>query len=112
MRHRGTVWAERGYLALHVDSFGPRGYPQGFPRNSYKDRPSEANEQNVRPLDAYGALDFLRARGADVEFVTYEGAHHSYDDPGKTKQGHEPNRAATQDTLRRAEAFFHRHLQP
>lgn len=205
MRHMmwGAVWAERGYLALHVDSFGPRGYPQGFPRNSYKDRPSQVSEQTVRPLDAYGALDFLRARrdvipdrigvqgwsnggmtvlatmapnppglvhptpatgfraalaqypgcrdqaqqgnyqpyapllmlaaseddevspavcqrfaaeararGADIEFVLYEGAHHSYDDPGKTKRSHEPNRAATQDTLRRAEAFFRRHLQP
>jgi len=204
MRHKmwGDFWAERGYLALHVDSFGPRGYPQGFPKHSYMDRPPEVNDQSVRPLDAYGALDFLRARrdvisdrvgiqgwsnggmtvlaamapdppglahptretgfraalaqypscrfqarqndyqpyapllvlaaseddevspaacrhlavaararGADIEFVIYEGAHHSYDDPGKTKQSHEPNRVATQDTLGRAEAFFRRHLQ-
>ncbi|MDP2239216.1 MAG: dienelactone hydrolase family protein [Burkholderiales bacterium] len=205
MRHKmwGAFWAERGYLALHVDSFGPRGFPQGFPKNSYRDRPSEVSEQDVRPLDAYGALDYLRqrndvvpdrvgllgwsnggmtllsalaqdfpgmmqpapargfraaialypscriqsrqsgyrpyapllilaaadddevsplicrdfaaeARGRDVDldFVLYEGAHHGYDDPGRTKQSHPHNRAATQDSLLRADRFFHKHLQP
>lgn len=213
-RHRmwGEFWAARGYLALHVDSFGPRGYAQGFPRGSYKFRPAEVGEQTVRPLDAYGALDYLRSRGdviadrigvqgwsnggmtllaalgqnpprvapekaslvrlaaprpasdfraaiaqypgctvqrdqgdyqpyapllmlvasdddevspricaslveqlkqrnADVDFVIYDGAHHSYDDPGKTKQSHAPNKAAMEDSLRRAEAFFHQHLR-
>lgn len=64
MRHKqwGNFWAERGYLALHVDSFGPRGYPQGFPIGSYSKRPSEVNEQRVRPLDAYGAAAWLRTR--------------------------------------------------
>jgi len=204
MRHRmwGHFWAERGYVALLVDSFGPRDYPQGFPKHSYKDRPSEVNEQLVRPLDAYGGLDFLRARGgviadrigvqgwsnggmtvlatmapqppglenptpesgfraalalypscrlqsrqadyrpyapllilsgsdddevsptvcqsfavllkakgADVDVVLYEGAHHSFDDPGRTRQSHEPNRRAMQDALARAEQFFARNLR-
>jgi carboxymethylenebutenolidase len=63
-RHKewGEFWAERGYVALLVDSFGPRGYPEGFGRGSYEDRPSEVSEQTVRPLDAYGALKFLRTR--------------------------------------------------
>lgn len=63
-RHQawGQFWAERGYLALHVDSFGPRGYPGGFPRYSYGARPPEVSEQTVRPLDAWGALDYLQAR--------------------------------------------------
>ena len=63
-RHKawGEFWAERGYLALHVDSFGPRGYAQGFPRNSYKNRPPAVSEQTVRPLDAYGGLEYLRGR--------------------------------------------------
>ena len=214
-RHRmcGNFWAERGYLALHVDSFGPRGYAQGFPRNSYKQRPATVNEQRIRPLDAYGALDYLRTRkdvvadriglqgwsnggmtllaamgsnpprvapemadrvrlaqpaphsdfraaiaqypactvqrdqgdyqpyapllllvaadddevsprvcatladqlqqrGAGIEFVVYEGAHHAYDDPGKTKQSHSPNKAAMEDSLRRSEAFLRKHLLP
>ena len=204
LRHTmwGYFWAQRGYLALHVDSFGPRGYPDGFPRHSYDQRPPEVSEQFVRPLDAYGALDYLRtrgdvvadriglqgwsnggmtllsamgqtppgmrnptpvsgfraalalypscraqmrqgdyrpyaslmllaagdddevspavcqamverlrARGESVEFGYYEGAHHSYDDPGKHKQSHGPNRVALQDTLRRAEEFFRHHLQ-
>ncbi len=190
----GEFWAARGYLALHVDSFSPRGHPRGFPIHSYSKRPPEVNEQTVRPLDAYGALDYLRTRGdvfkdrigvqgwsngamtllaamggqeqgfraalaqypgcrvqhdqayykpyapllmlvasddnevsprvcaalaaqlkqrgAEIEFVIYDGAHHSYDEPGKTKQSHAPNRAALQDTLPRAEAFFAKHLRP
>lgn len=201
-RHRmwGEFWAARGYLALHVDSFGPRGYAQGFAKHSYRSRPASVSEQTVRPLDAYGALDYLRSRsdvmadrvglqgwsnggmtllaaiaphpprvapdsgfraaiaqypgctvqrdqaeylpyapllllvaadddevspkvcatlaaqlkqrGAEIEFALYEGAHHTYDDPGKTKQSHAPNARAMQDTLARAEAFFRKHLQP
>ena len=205
MRHRmwGLFWAERGYVALHVDSFGPRGYPAGFAKHSYASRPAEVSESAVRPLDAYGALAYLRtrsdvvpgriglqgwsnggmavlstmapqppglkgaspesgfraalahypscrtqaaeygyrpyaplllsvaelddevsptlcrslaetlrSRGAQIEFHWYDGAHHSYDDPGRTKQAHAPNRVAMEDTLRRAEAFFAKHLGP
>jgi carboxymethylenebutenolidase len=63
-RHQmwGRLWAMQGYLALLVDGFGPRGYPEGFPRFSYESRPKELNEVTVRPLDAYGALTWLRAR--------------------------------------------------
>jgi dienelactone hydrolase len=63
-RHRmwGLFWAAQGYLAVLVDGFGPRGYPQGFPRFSYRDRPPALDEVSVRPLDAYGALAWLRAR--------------------------------------------------
>ncbi len=217
-RHRmwGEFWAGRGYLALHVDSFGPRGFAQGFAKHSYNSRPASVGDQTVRPLDAYGALDYLRTRSdviadriglqgwsnggmallaamgvsaprvapemadrvrlaqpapasdfraaiaqypgctaqrdqsdqgnyqpyapllllaasdddevspkvcatlaarlkqraANVEFVVYEGAHHTYDDPGRSKQSHAPNKAAMDDTLRRAEAFFRTHLQP
>lgn len=66
-RHKawGRIWAEAGYVALLVDGFGPRGYPKGFPRGSYDERPEELNEVTVRPLDAYGALAYLRSR-ADV----------------------------------------------
>ncbi len=203
MRHKmwGNFWAEHGYLAIHVDSFGPRGYGDGFPRHSYSSRPLEVGEQSVRPLDAYGALAYLRrrndvvpdrigvqgwsnggmavlatmgsrpsgleqpslvsgfraaiaqypgcraqaaetdyqpyaplllavaedddevsptvcrslaeglrSRGAQLEFIWYDGAHHAYDDPGRRKQSHEPNRLALQDTLQRAAAFFAQHL--
>jgi dienelactone hydrolase len=58
----GTLWAAHGYIALLVDGFGPRGHPQGFPRFSYDARPAELNEVTVRPLDAYGALAYLRTR--------------------------------------------------
>jgi carboxymethylenebutenolidase len=67
LRHKawGRTWAEAGYIALLVDGYGPRGYWQGFPRHSYDSRPAELNEVTVRPLDAYGALAYLRSR-ADV----------------------------------------------
>lgn len=63
-RHQewGHIWAQQGYLAILVDGFGPRGYPHGFPRFSYDSRPEELNEVTVRPLDAYGALAYLRTR--------------------------------------------------
>jgi dienelactone hydrolase len=204
-RHRlwGEFWAERGYIALLVDSFGPRGHPEGFPKNSYKERPATVSEALVRPLDAYGALAYLRsrgdviadriglqgwsnggmtllsvlasdppgmknpdpvsgfraavaqypscrtqlrqvaykpyapllilaaadddevspdlcrqfaermrARGEAVEIVLYEGARHAYDDPGKSKQSHQPNHLALLDSQRRAEVFFQEHLKP
>src|SRR5215471_16983760 len=56
----GGLWAAQGYVALLVDGFGARGYPQGFPRFSYETRPAELSEVTVRPLDAYGALAYLR----------------------------------------------------
>jgi dienelactone hydrolase len=63
-RHQewGQLWAQEGYVAVLVDGFGPRGYPQGFGRFSYDQRPEELNEVTVRPLDAYGALAYLRTR--------------------------------------------------
>jgi dienelactone hydrolase len=66
-RHRlwGRLWADAGYVAILVDGFGPRGSPQGFRRFSYRHRPAEFDEVSVRPLDAYGALAYLRTR-ADV----------------------------------------------
>ena len=63
-RHQqwGHLWARQGYAALLVDGFGPRGYPGGFPRFSYDQRPEALNEVTVRPLDAYGALTWLTKR--------------------------------------------------
>jgi len=204
LRHKqwGNFWAERGYLALHVDSFGPRGYPQGFPIGSYARRPAEVNEQTVRPLDAYGALTYLRSRNdvihariglqgwsngamtglatmqaqppglrdpttatgfraallfypacriqvkqdyrpyapttlfigshdeevspqpckqlaeqvrargiTDFDLVWYDGATHSFDDPGRRRQAIDANRHARSDAMERAERFFRLQLQ-
>jgi dienelactone hydrolase len=200
-RHKewGEFWAQRGYAALLVDSFGPRGYGGGFPAGSYNDRPPEVSEQTVRPLDAYAALRFLRTQrgvmadrigvqgwsnggmtvlatmsdrapgkpesgfraalaeypgcsmnavkgeyhsyapillllaaedeevnpkiceqfakratdaGSPLESHVYPGAGHNYDDPGQKKQSVPANRTATEDTFRRAEAYFARLLKP
>jgi len=65
MRHRtwGEYWAARGYLALLPDSFGPRGKAHGFGRFTHDDPArADVNELTVRPLDAEGALAFLRGR--------------------------------------------------
>jgi dienelactone hydrolase len=72
---------------------------------------SASEDDEVAPEICRRFADTLRARGTPVEFVLYAGAHHAYDDPGKTRQSHAPNRAALLDTQRRAEAFFERHLQ-
>jgi dienelactone hydrolase len=58
----GNFWSSRGYVAVLVDSFSPRGYAEGFPRGSYENRPAAVSEQTVRPLDAYAALRYLRTR--------------------------------------------------
>jgi dienelactone hydrolase len=63
-RHKmwGESWSALGYVAVLVDSFGPRGYPGGFGRHTINERPDAVNEVTVRPLDAYGALTYLRSR--------------------------------------------------
>jgi carboxymethylenebutenolidase len=59
----GKFWADRGVLALLPDSFGPRGKAHGFGRFSHGDADrDDVNEKTVRPLDAEGALEFLRGR--------------------------------------------------
>ncbi|MFO1195687.1 MAG: dienelactone hydrolase family protein [Burkholderiaceae bacterium] len=67
-RHQawGEFWARRGVLALLVDSFGPRGLGHGFARGTHGSAQRvPVHEATVRPLDAEGALAWLRAR-ADV----------------------------------------------
>jgi len=62
----GEFWASRGVMALLPDSFGPRGEAHGFGRFTHGDPDRDAvNEKTVRPLDAEGALAYLRGR-ADV----------------------------------------------
>jgi carboxymethylenebutenolidase len=59
----GAYWAAHGYLALLVDSFGPRGRAHGYGRFTHGEPDREAvNERSVRPLDAEGALAWLVAR--------------------------------------------------
>jgi dienelactone hydrolase len=65
LRHMmwGKYWSARGYLALLPDSFGPRGKGQGFGRFTHDDpERADVNEKTVRPLDAEGALSYLRRR--------------------------------------------------
>ncbi|QPF95265.1 dienelactone hydrolase family protein [Bradyrhizobium commune] len=60
----GEYWSARGYLALLPDSFGPRGKAHGFGRFTHDDPDrADVNEMTVRPLDAEGALLYLRGRG-------------------------------------------------
>jgi dienelactone hydrolase len=64
-RHRmwGEFWAARGYLALLVDSFGPRGRAHGYGRFTHDDPDREpVNERTVRPLDGQAAAAWLAGR--------------------------------------------------
>ncbi len=194
----GTFWAERGYVALHVDSFGPRGRAHGFRRYSHgSPERADLDERRVRPLDAQGALAWLARRpdvdatrigvqgwsnggstvlnvlsrqhrdgapgfragialypgcgpssialmpyrvrhdllvllagddeevapercrallegagefGANVDYVSYPGATHAFDDPSPGRQAQAGNASATRDAMRRCEAFFARTL--
>src|SRR5438128_2927782 len=68
----GEYWAERSYLALLPDSFGPRGKAHGFGRFTHEDPDrADVNELNVRPLDAEGALAYLRGRGGVIARQIY-----------------------------------------
>lgn len=72
LRHKywANYWAERGYYVLLVDSFSTRGFPTGFAAGTYKDRPASIDEVNNRPLDAYGALKYLRGLpGVDADRI-------------------------------------------
>lgn len=68
----GDYWAERGYLALLPDSFGPRGKAHGFGRFTH-DAPDRAdvNELTVRPLDADGARNYLLGRGDVISWQIF-----------------------------------------
>jgi carboxymethylenebutenolidase len=73
-RHRmwGEYWAAHGYLALLPDSFGPRGKAHGFGRFTHDDPDrADVNEMTVRPLDAEGALAYLRGRSDVVGRQTF-----------------------------------------
>jgi dienelactone hydrolase len=63
-RHQkwGHLWAQQGYPTILVDGFGPRGFPHGFAAGTHVQRPANLNEVTVRPLNAYGALVYLRTR--------------------------------------------------
>ena len=59
----GQYWADHGFVALLPDSFGPRGKARGFGRFTHGDTDrDDVNERTVRPLDAQGALAYLRSR--------------------------------------------------
>jgi len=90
----GEFWSKRGYLALLPDSFGPRGKAHGFGRFTHNDPDRDSvNELTVRPLDAEGALTYLRSRGDVVgQHVFLQG----WSNGGSTtlntmiRQGHDP----------------------
>ncbi|MGN6101640.1 MAG: dienelactone hydrolase family protein [Devosia sp.] len=61
LRSWAELWSAQGYWALIVDSYGPRGYPQGFATGGDLARVPAVSEVDVRPLDAYGALRYLKS---------------------------------------------------
>ena len=60
----GKFWSDRGVLAVHVDSFGPRGVAHGFASGTHGAAERESvNELTVRPLDAEAGKAYLLTRG-------------------------------------------------
>ena len=76
-RHQmwAEYWAAHGYVALLVDSFGPRGRAHGYGRHTHDDPDrDDVNERSVRPLDAEGALAWLALQpGVRPERVMLQG---------------------------------------
>lgn len=66
------VWLrDRGYVAILVDSFGPRGETLGVCDIPWEDRTGTAlDEVRRRPLDAFGGLKYLRDNAATLKVDT------------------------------------------
>lgn len=104
-RHRD--WAERfarwGYVALHVDSFGSRGFGAIC---DLKERP--AHPWAVRTGDAYAALDYL-ARQADIDernVFILGWSHGGSTVTGVVRANALTDRAATDPRFKAAVAFY------
>lgn len=63
-------------------------------------------DEEVKPANCAALAKAAKANGSNLEIVLYEGATHSYDTPIPSRQGVAANAAASEDTKRRAEAFF------
>jgi carboxymethylenebutenolidase len=63
-------------------------------------------DEEVSPKTCEEFAKRAHADGNSLKVVVYPGASHNFDDPSKTKQSKPANRQATEETLRRAEAFF------
>jgi carboxymethylenebutenolidase len=64
------------------------------------------HDDEVKPANCAALARAAKANGSNFEIVFYEGATHSYDTPIPSRQGVAANVAASEDTKRRAEAFF------
>ena len=105
-RHRmwGEFWASHGYRALLPDSFGPRGKAHGFPRFSHDDpERDDVNEKTVRPLDAEGALAYLRARSDVIQSRIFL---QGWSNGGSTTLNVMIRQGAQQGAFRAALAFY------
>lgn len=69
---------------------------------------SADDEVSPRVCERFAAK--VRAAGAPLELLVYEGAEHNFDDPGPTTQRRDANRRATEDAMARAERFPRTHL--
>ncbi len=70
------------------------------------------DDEGVSPKRFEQLVAWGRSADGDIDLISYPGAEHGFDDPGKKKQSREANRLATIEARRRAEAFFRQHLQP
>ena len=51
-------------------------------------------------------VDDSRENGGDIQLVTYRGASHSFDDPGRRRQEVDANQYARKNSIERSEKFF------
>ena len=64
------------------------------------------DDEEVSPQRCEEFAKKARNDGDDLKVIVYPGASHNFDDPSQSKQSNPANRKATEETHRRAEAFF------
>ena len=69
-----------------------------------------AEDEEVSPKRCEDFAKRAKAAGSKLELIVFPGAEHNFDDPGKKKQSNPANHSATEEAMRRSEAFLSIHL--
>jgi carboxymethylenebutenolidase len=61
-----------------------------------------SDDEEVSPTRCLDVARRSRDAGSNIDAILYQGATHGFDDPGRSRQSVEGNRAALDDVLKRA----------
>jgi carboxymethylenebutenolidase len=100
--HKGFVAALAFYPACGLKGAFESGYKPYAPVRVFM---GTADEE-VSPKRCKRLVEASRAAGGDIAIRLYDGATHSFDDPGAKRQRVDANAEATEDAVARAVRFF------